>query len=100
MNTSIGLHIRSTSGVSRDNHRIKKFLKNCEVHMQKVLYPNSTARRVLFFRAVKQRAKYRGQYLSNGLLVKTLHDAHTKWLAAADYEGISRDDEQQTRRNR
>lgn len=74
MNTSIGLHIRSTSGVSRDNHRKQQLLKNYEAHMQKALCPNSTATRVLLFRVVKQRAKYWQQYLSNGLLVKTLHD--------------------------
>lgn len=54
MNTSIGLHIHSTSGVSRDNRRIGQFLKNCEAHMQKVLCPNSTATGALLFRVVKQ----------------------------------------------
>jgi len=42
MNTSIGLHIRSTSGVSRDTHRIQQFLKNCEAHIQMLLCLNST----------------------------------------------------------
>jgi hypothetical protein len=28
----------------------------------------------------------------------TLYDGHTKWLAAVDYEGISRYEEQETRR--
>lgn len=100
MNTSIGLHIRSTSGVSRDNHRIEQSLKNREAHMQKVLCPNSTATRALLFRVFKRWPKYWEQYLSNGLLVKTLHDVHTKWLAAAYYGVISRDGEQETRRNR
>jgi hypothetical protein len=58
MNTSIGLHIRSTSGVSRDNRRIGQFLKNCEAHMQKLLCGNSTATGVLLFRPVKQGTKY------------------------------------------
>lgn len=42
MNTSKRLHIRSTSGVCRDNHRIQQFLKNGEAaHVQqaRVLCP-------------------------------------------------------------
>ena len=58
MNTSIGLHIRSTSGVSRDNQRIQQFLQCREAHMQKVLCPNSTATRVLLFGVVGQWTKY------------------------------------------
>lgn len=51
MNTSIRLHIRSTSGVSRDNQRIQQFLKKGEAL---ILCPNSTATRALLFRAGKQ----------------------------------------------
>jgi hypothetical protein len=61
MNTSIGLHIRSTSGVSRANHRIQQFLKNCEAHMRKILCPNSTVTRAVLFRVVKQWTKHWAQ---------------------------------------